>query len=332
MKDFVFYSKGIEYKSFFDEKSNSQRYFVKGHISSEDLDLVNDIVTKNCMVDIENQLKSRNIKLDFDHETLRKSRGDDDVDAQLNLSKIPLGKSISHDVDEKGNFVEFELNPNWKKFDSKGNVVMTFKEVWDNVKSGFYDAFSIAYVPVKTASQMVGDVKARLLDKVNLINVALTGNPINPTATMTNVFAKSLNYLSEYEELKSELREIKNMIGGNMTKEKKSEEVEQTAPVEGTQKEAPKEEVKEEKSGCKEKKDEDEDKEKEKKEEKSVELDEAKSFVELKSRIDVLEKSLEKINTFLEQSIPKGLGAEDKSVKQEQVAVNEKSNSTLDLI
>ncbi len=199
-KRFVFYTKGIECKSFYDEKAKKKRYFLKGHIDSEDLDLVNDIVTKSCMVDIQDQFNARTIKLDLDHETLRKGKGESDFDVKLNLTKIPLGKAISETLDVKGNLIEFELNSNWKKLDAKNNIVMTFKEVWDNLKSGFYDAFSIAYVPIRTVAKALKEGKARLLEKVNIINVAVTGNAINPAATITNVMAKSLEYLKELEE------------------------------------------------------------------------------------------------------------------------------------
>ena len=196
---FIFYTKGLEHKSFYDEKAGKKRYFVKGHVTSGDLDLVGDIITKACRDDISTQFKNRNMKLDFDHETLRATDGDQ-FEGRLNLTKIPLGKTSSESVDEKGNLAEFELNPNWKRYDSKGDVVMDFSELWNNIENGFYDAFSIAYVPLKTKSKILeNDMKARLLDKVNLINVALTGNPINPNATMTQVMAKSLEWLKEKE-------------------------------------------------------------------------------------------------------------------------------------
>ena len=199
-KSFVFYTKGVKCKSFYDDKAKKTRYFVKGYIDTGDLDLVNDIVTRGCMTDIQSQLKARNIKLDLDHESLRKGKGETDFDAKLNLTKIPLGKAIDEELDNKGNIVNFELNPNWKKLDSKNSVVISFKEVWDSLKSGFYDAFSIAYVPIRTAFKDVKDGKARLLDRINLINIGLTGNAINPSATITNVMAKSLEWLKDKEE------------------------------------------------------------------------------------------------------------------------------------
>ena len=195
-ESFIFFTNGIQYKS--EDDNGTKRYFIEGHIDSGDLDLVNDIVTDNCMEDISTQFKARTIKLDLDHETLREEKSDIQ---NINLTRMPLGKAISEDKDQKGNKVKFELNPTWKKFDLNGSVTMTFNDVWTSVKSGYYDSFSIAYVPIRTAMKTVGESQARLLDKVNMINVALTGNPINPGASMTSVMAKSLSWLKEREDM-----------------------------------------------------------------------------------------------------------------------------------
>jgi len=196
-KPFVFYSDKIEAKSYFDQKAKKKKYSVKGYVTSGDLDLVNDILTKGCMKDIDSQMGGRVLKLDYDHETIK---GKSDLDKKLALTKSPLGKQISKGIDAKGNYVEFELNENWKQFDAKGNITKSFSEIWAEIKGGFLDAFSIAYVPVKTASKSINGVVARILDKVNVINIALTGNPINPAASMTSVMAKSLDYLKNQED------------------------------------------------------------------------------------------------------------------------------------
>ena len=192
---FTFYAKQLSYKSFYDAKAKKQRFFVKGHIDSEDLDLVNDIVTKSCMEDISRQFKGRSIKLDYDHETLRQAaNGHPDF---LNLTRSPLGKALNEEMDGKGNFVNFELNPNYKLFNKKGEIVKTFKEVWGEIKGGFLDAFSIAYFPIRSTSATIKGSTARLLDRILLINVALTGNAINPGASVTEVIAKSLEWLDK---------------------------------------------------------------------------------------------------------------------------------------
>jgi len=191
---FSFHSDTINFKTL--EGKEGKEFFIEGYISTGDIDLVNDIVTKACLDDMTNQFDDRVIKLDFEHEAFR---GKDDFESQLNKTKIPLGKSIKTVRDEKGVKVTWKMNPTWNKFDEKGNVTMTFKDIWKNVEEGYYDAYSIAYIPLSTAQQNVKGVDARLLDKVNLFNVALTGNAINPNASMTNIMAKSLEWLKEKE-------------------------------------------------------------------------------------------------------------------------------------
>ena len=393
-KKFVFYTKNIEFKSRYDEKAKKTRFFIKGHIDTEELDLVNDIVTKSCMADIQMQLKKRNIKLDLDHETLRKGKDGSEFDAKLNLTKLPLGKAINETLDKKGNLVEFELNSNWKKLDSKGNVVTSFAEVWDNIKSGFYDALSIAYVPLKTAYRTLKFGKARLLDRINLINVALTGNPINPGATISSVMAKSLEYLKENEEhpmqnkgfdkdgahahteeaplgehnhpeietrLRSEVDYLNDRISrlfdrvidlennkpvsetapGLKTKQKtksgdKKMTDEETAKPDGEA--TPQDQTTEPQADDSAKTEPAEPQAGEKPaegndagaEEKSID---AKAFGELKSNVDKLAKSVDKINELLEKALPAGYGAESKA-QTDQTPVDTKSHSTgtLDLI
>jgi len=213
MKDnqqFTFYSDKISYKTV--EGKNGKEYFVTGYISTGDVDLVNDVVTKNCSDSILNQFKDRTIKLDFEHEAFR---GKSIIESEANKTKIVLGKAISQEVDSKGVLTTWKLNDTWKKYDEKGNVTMTFKDLWKNVEEGFYDAFSIAYIPTKTSTENREGKNIRLLDNVNLLNVALTGNPVNTHATMTAVMAKSLEYMKSLEEQDMKDVEIKG-------KEKKS--------------------------------------------------------------------------------------------------------------
>ncbi len=197
---FVFSVGEIEAKSFYDTKAKKKRYIIKGHIDSSDLDLVNDIVLPEAMDDISRQFSERNIKLDFDHETLL---GNTDLEKKVALTKSPLGKRIKETRDQKGNFVEFELNPNWKKLNNQGEVVKTFDEVWEEIEEEHLDAFSIAYIPMETETKNVNGIDARLLKRVNLINVALTGNPINPSANIRDVMVKSVKYLEDNGENKS---------------------------------------------------------------------------------------------------------------------------------
>jgi len=49
---FIFSSDNIELKS------EGENFFVEGYISTSDLDMVNDIVTKACLLDMAEQMKS----------------------------------------------------------------------------------------------------------------------------------------------------------------------------------------------------------------------------------------------------------------------------------
>ena len=99
----------------------------------------------------------------------------------------------------------------------------------------------------------------RLLDDLNLLNVALTGNPVNPNASMTSVMAKSLEFMKDKEsksdpndinlleikgqvdKLNAELCSIKKHMGCKNMTEKKDESPEPEAgapegqPEEGSQ-------------------------------------------------------------------------------------------------
>ncbi len=179
----IFHIKNIKAKSEYDEKEGKTRYYVEGHITTDDLDKVDDVITKGCIEDIKSQFNNSVIKLDYDHETMRNMSETDESgdDLVFNMSKMPLGKAVDNTVTTQpktGNYVLFELNPYWKQINKKGEIVRDFNEVWNSIKSGFYDAFSIAYSAVKTAYKNMEGKTARLLDKVDIFNVALTGNPV----------------------------------------------------------------------------------------------------------------------------------------------------------
>jgi len=209
IKPFIFYTDKVNFKS--EDTAKGKNYWVEGYISTHDMDLVNDIVTKSCMDSMLNQFDGRSIKLDFEHETFR---GNDPISKEAAKTRMPLGKAVEKTIDRKGISVKWQMNPTWKKFDEKGNVVMSFKDVWQNIEDGYFDAFSIAYVPTRTQSIEREGKSIRMLDDVNLLNVALTGNPINPAAKMGAVMAKSLEFMKsqETEEINMSEVEIKGAL------------------------------------------------------------------------------------------------------------------------
>ena len=184
-KHYTFFTDEIGYEQ--TETKGGKDYFVTGYISTKDRDLVNDVVSEEALSSMLSQINNKNIKLDVEHEAWREE----------NPSIVPVGKIIEAKRDDKGIFVKAVLN----------RAHGRFKEVWDSVKSGFLDAFSIAFKTTKYIHKVVDGVKTRILNGVELLNVALTGNPVNPECKMTEVFTKSLK---DMEDIKMAEVEIKD--------------------------------------------------------------------------------------------------------------------------
>jgi HK97 family phage prohead protease len=183
---FTFFTESIDIKSITDDEGEKQ-HIVTGYISTDSLDLVGDIVTKSAMEDMVTQIKSGNIKLDIDHEAPKRG-----------MNIVPVGKIIDAKIDGKGLWVKAVIN----KYSSR------FKEVWMSIKSGMIDAFSIAYKPVKAVNKVVDGKSVRQLDLVKLVNVALTGNPINEDCRIGAVMMKSLENLNtEADKMAEEMKE-----------------------------------------------------------------------------------------------------------------------------
>lgn len=211
------------------EVKGQEHVFLEGIISSTHIDLVRDIVTKNCLDSMKKQILEKCLKLDIEHEAFR---GDSVEEKEINKTKVPAGKMFDADVKaiEKnhfGLFVKSELNPfNENYVNIKGNV-----------QNGFLDAYSIAFIPTKVARQVVEGKEIRLLDDVALLNVALTGNPINTQATNNSIFLKSINSLEEYKnekEINPEIME-KLEVKSTPSKPKKEKELEDEEDEEGKQ-------------------------------------------------------------------------------------------------
>lgn len=171
---------------------------VSGDISTTDLDLVNDICSKACLVSMRDQIEKGNIKLDLEHEAFR---GSTNEEKEINKSKLPRGRLIEPTIKEVKRAdgsraftlgIKGLINANHPEFQ------MTKK----NIEEKFLDAFSIAFIPTKARKSMKNNEEVRILDDVRLLNVALTGNPVNTSAQMKQIAVKSVTALEEYKEEK----------------------------------------------------------------------------------------------------------------------------------
>ncbi len=176
-------NKGISYEFVSDsfkldevEVKGVKEYYISGYLTSSKKDLVNDIVDPECQEDMLQQLKSGNLKIDVEHELFKKGTG----------TKTPAGRFVDFRRDAKGLWVKVHLNRNYPNF----------KEMVEQIRDKFYDAFSIAFRPVKFVMKEINGVKVRILKKILLLNAAITGNPANTDCMFGAIATKSIE---EYE-------------------------------------------------------------------------------------------------------------------------------------
>lgn len=156
------------------EQKSDKGHFVTGYITTDDVDLYGEVVTESAIDGMIQQLKSGNIKLDIDHSQFE-HKGD------IPIGRIVEVKKIREDGKTKI-WVKCKLNSNHSKFN----------EVWKSIGDKMLDSFSIAYNILKKSADIVNDRTVTLLEQLDLINVAITGNPVNRGASMTSSFKKAI--------------------------------------------------------------------------------------------------------------------------------------------
>lgn len=171
-----------------------ERLFVEGDISTNDIDFVDDIMTKECQESMQKQILERNMKLDIEHEAFV---GDTDEEREISKTKIPAGKLTDATVKDLGNDrystrVKGEINRNNSRY----------KEIKNNLLEKYLDAFSVAFIPIDVKYIEKEGKEIRLLNDVILLNVALTGNPCNTKAQLNEIVAKSMDAVELYKKEK----------------------------------------------------------------------------------------------------------------------------------
>jgi len=266
---------------------SGKKYYVTGYISTDEVDRANEIVTKGCMESMLTQIKAGNVKLDVEHSTFT---GEND---------IPVGKILDADIDATGLWVKAEINRHHIKF----------KSIWNSVQEGFLDAFSIAYNVLDYANEVINGSNVTLLKGIELLNVAITGNPVNRGARMTESFYKSSAYMKNIEgdkmteEIKEDVQETTDEIKETV-EEPVVEEVKEEAPVVEEAAEVPKEEVKEEVPEV-------------------SPMEQIKSLskenVQLKAKLELLGTKMDKFEKALKKPILKGLANTEKKAEVKEI-------------
>jgi len=92
------------------------------------------------------------------------------------VEKIPIGIIVES---------EFKNNKPWVKV-KLNKAHPLFETVYQSLKDGFIDAFSISFIPLKTKKQ--GD--KTIITDLQILEVSLVGLPANPQATVESVYEK----------------------------------------------------------------------------------------------------------------------------------------------
>lgn len=174
------------------EIKGEKRYYIEGFITTSDQDSANDVVTRQAQEDMLLQIRDRAITMDVDHEEFLDENGNQ-LPRPKN-EKIPVAKIIHAEMKDNGIWVRAEIN----KYSGR------FKEIWNSIKEGFLHSFSIAFFPVKAIRKNISGVATRFVELLSIINVTLTGAPINHNASFSPVMKAVLKSLDKEENQMTE--------------------------------------------------------------------------------------------------------------------------------
>lgn len=164
-----------------------KKYYVEGYCSTIDEDKAGEILDHSAQQDIYNQIQNENITLDLEHSEWYGDNGK--LLQRPKNSQIPVAKIVSAELRPRGVWVKAELNQNLSKF----------QEVWGSIKDGFLKAFSVAFYPIQKAGGVI--------KHLNLVNITLTGSPVNNQATFAVSMKSAAAWLDSQEvEVKAGLK------------------------------------------------------------------------------------------------------------------------------
>ncbi len=147
-------------------KSGDKGYFVEGYASTDDLDLEGDVITKEALERVvEEIVEDPYNKLFLMHNT----------------HDIPIGKVVAARLEGSKLWIRAKLNPAHPMFES----------VWQSLKEGYLSAFSIQFI-ILDYEEGDGKEVRRFIKRIKIIEVSLVGVPANPGALVTSVEEKAM--------------------------------------------------------------------------------------------------------------------------------------------
>ena len=177
------------------ELKGNKEYFVEGFVSTTDVDDFNEIVTENAQNKIVSEIKGKVITMDIGHSEWIADSGSQHANKKPASNLIPVAKVVEAERRDNGTFIKAKLNPHSPKF----------KEIWGSIKDGFLHSFSIAFHPLKAITKEISGKIMRFIDDLNLLNITITGVPVNSNATLRPVLKAFLNNEECYNNIKGEI-------------------------------------------------------------------------------------------------------------------------------
>lgn len=203
----------IEVKS--ENEDGIKTYYIEGHISTIDPDSSNDIVTEEGQNNLVSEIRKKDITMDLDHESFRNSDG---TIPDRELNKIPIAKIVESKRTALGTYVKAMLNSDHPYF----------KNILSSIKNGFLHSFSIAYHVKEAVKKIIDGSEFRLLNKLELRNVGITGNPVNSNATFSVSLKSKLRKMEDktqdFSKLEEAITEIKSNVDFLVSELKSKEE------------------------------------------------------------------------------------------------------------
>jgi len=181
------------------KSASGKDYFIEGYVSTMNPDFVNDIVDELGQKATYSEIINSNITMDEDHSEWRDNKTGKLYDGKKN--KYPIAIVTEAKLDNIGTWVRAKLNKHHPEFEER---------ILPMIKDKYLHSFSIAYKVKKAFEKVVNNVKYRVIQDLNLANIAITGNPVNKNATFSvalKSFPKMVEEkIKELETLNTELK------------------------------------------------------------------------------------------------------------------------------
>ena len=171
-----------------------KKHYIEGYISTIDADSYNEVVTLKGQQEILEQIQNKVITMDVEHEEWY-DENNQMLDKPRN-EKIPVAKIVGAELKSRGVWVKAEINAHGDRF----------KNIWGSIKDGFLHSFSVAFYPIRAVTKAIDGIERTFIDALELINVTLTGSPVNTNATFKPVMKAALKSegITMSEETKTE--------------------------------------------------------------------------------------------------------------------------------